>query len=190
MIDNEGLNGTLKGCCNTLRLRFWTIGSVATASLVSGLCFDEEGGMMIRDGARRLGGTDGALDPRSHRKHRGETVKPRRGAGITPTSHRIAALHTTAVAARARFPLVVAPAKTKKKKRNRLSRCDALWPDCDIKWPGSRISQIIPRGLQSFSKFRLLLNLALCKSHTRTQPIFPEPKKLFPMRSSRVRFPA
>ena len=64
---------------------------------------------MIRDGARRLGGTDGALDPRSHRKHRGETVKPRRGAGITPTSHRIAALHTTAVAARARFPLVVAP---------------------------------------------------------------------------------
>ena len=33
---------------------------------------------MIRDGARRLGGTDGALDPRSHRKHRrhpgGETA--------------------------------------------------------------------------------------------------------------------
>ena len=118
MIDNEGLNGTLKGCCNTLRLRFWTIGSVATASLVSGLCFDEEGGMMIRDGARRLGGTDGALDPRSHRKHRGETVKPRRGAGITPTSHRIAALHTTAVAARARFPLVVAPPPLKPKKKN------------------------------------------------------------------------
>ena len=33
---------------------------------------------MIRDGAQLLGGTDGALDPRSHRKHRrhsgGETA--------------------------------------------------------------------------------------------------------------------
>jgi len=39
--------------------------------------------------------------------------------------------------------------------------------------------ELIPRGLQSYSKFRLLLNLALCKSHTRIPPIFPEPNKLF-----------
>ena len=95
---------------------------------------------MIRDGARRLGT---GLMARSIRGATVSTaailaVKPRRGAGITPTSHRIAALHTTAVAARARFPLVMAPPQNPKKKRNRLSRCDALWLDCDIKWPGSR----------------------------------------------------
>ena len=155
MIDNEGRNGTLKGCCNTLRLRFWTIGSVATASLVSGLCFDEEGGMMIRDGARRLGT---GLMARSIRGATVSTaailaVKPRRGAGITPTSHRIAALHTTAVAARARFPLVVAPPPPLKKKRNRLSRCDALWPDCDIKWPGSRICRSFLAVCSRFPSF-------------------------------------
>ena len=124
MIDNEGRNGTLKGCCNTLRLRFWTIGSVATASLVSGLCFDEEGGMMIRDGARRLGT---GLMARSIRGATVSTaailaVKPRRGAGITPTSHRIAALHTTAVAARARFPLIVSPPRKPKKKKGTACR--------------------------------------------------------------------
>ena len=72
---------------------------------------------MIRDGARRLGT---GLMARSIRGATVSTaailaVKPRRGAGITPTSHRIAALHTTAVAARARFPLVVRPPPAKKK---------------------------------------------------------------------------
>ena len=154
MIDNEGRNGTLKGCCNTLRLRFWTIGSVATASLVSGLCFDEEGGMMIRDGARRLGT---GLMARSIRGATVSTaailaVKPRRGAGITPTSHRIAALHTTAVARSSSLPLQSWRPR-KNKKRNRTSRCDALWPDCDIKWPGSRICRSFLAVCSRFPSF-------------------------------------
>ena len=97
---------------------------------------------MIRDGARRLGGTDGALDPRSHRKHRrhpgGETA-----AGSwdhTDFASHCGLAHDRGCRSSS-LPLGrgAPPAKTKKKKRNRLSRCDALWPDCDIKWPGSRV---------------------------------------------------